>query len=429
MSPIAITTVAVLVVASVAGMSWLFIRRARWAPHGLGLETREPSSPSELLEGLVGLLFIGTIVAAGVLGGRRVAALALGVQLGGTALVAIILAIARPATFGRRAAPGPLSEEDDVPVGDLDAYDLFVSYKSQDAAVAREVVDRLIASGLSVWFAEYEVLLLRDRFREAILRGIGRSPVALAITNDRYAASVHCRMEMEELLQRLGPSQVMEARLPPEDETHRTFPELAGSRQVESSSVDDILDFVRRETGWGIGPAPTTEGSRPRTVEGRAFGGTYVLDSSGWEVDERGGERLEGETIRGPVFHLAEGEHRLVGNIYSGPEVAPEARREGRTTDDRAMYDALIPYVRKHVGTLDAGVRGVHLLFHGGFSQMLVTYRLAGYWTRKYSVILERPGKAHPTEFVFTFGFFGPFREYCRHAHLMDRMVKTLRWA
>ena len=52
---------------------------------------------------------------------------------------------------------------------------LFVSYKSQDVGVARRIADHLIASGVGVWFAEYQILLVaRDRFEEAI----GRHPNA-----------------------------------------------------------------------------------------------------------------------------------------------------------------------------------------------------------------------------------------------------------
>ena len=429
LSPIEIAVLAILLIATVAGMSFLILLRARWAGPG-GLELGAPTDRTETVQGFVGALFIGTVVAAGILGNRQVAAVALGVTIVGTALVVIVAAIARPRAFGlKQPPPRSYFEDEALPVGGRENYDVFVSYKSHDAVVAREIVDRLIGSGISVWFAEYEVLLDRERFQEMYLAGIRNSRLGLAITNDRYVGSKYCREEMEELLERLGPSRVIEARLPPEDETHRTFPRLSESRQVEPTSVDDVVDFIRRETGFEIRQPASIDVSRPEPLGGRSFGGNYVLDAAGWSVDDRGGERLEDLTMQGPAFHLVGGEYRLVGNIFTGPEVAPEARREGRTSDDREMYEALLPHVRKHVGTLGADVRGVHLLFYGGFSQMLVTYRLAGYWARKYSVILESPGQDFPTEFVFTFGFFGPFREYCRHAHLLDRMVRTLQWA
>lgn len=38
-------------------------------------------------------------------------------------------------------------------------YDAFITYKSEDADLVRNVADQLIASGIRVWFAEYQVLL------------------------------------------------------------------------------------------------------------------------------------------------------------------------------------------------------------------------------------------------------------------------------
>lgn len=432
MKPAELAIVVALLVASVASLSWIMLRRARWASPGLGLELKPPSERTDPREFLAGLLFIGSLVVAGLLGGPPTVGLALAVQIVGTGLIVLVVALLRPAMFGR---PGEIAQDADAEdasaaVANAKEYDVFVSYRSQDVHTAREVADRLIASGISVWFAEYQILLVgRDRFQDAILDGIRRSRFGLAITNDRYVASAYCRLEMEELLERRGPPQILEARFPAEEGTLRAFPRLGESPHIDAVSTEDILSFLESETGWRIEPGVRLEEGDGRHIQGRCPAGPYVLDATGWDVVERGGESVGGDTIKGPVLRYAGGRHPIFVNLYAGRESAPQARRQDRTADDREMYDELLAYLPHHVGRLGADVRGVHLLFHGGLSQMAVTYRLAGYWTRKHSVILPHPATGDPTEFVFTFGFFGPYREYCRHAHLMDRLVTTLQWA
>ena len=45
-------------------------------------------------------------------------------------------------------------------------FDVFISYKSKNVDLARQIADTLIFSGKSVWFNEYQVLLVeRSRFR------------------------------------------------------------------------------------------------------------------------------------------------------------------------------------------------------------------------------------------------------------------------
>jgi hypothetical protein len=234
---------------------------------------------------------------------------------------------------------------------------------------------------------------------------------------------------MAELLERLGPASILEARLPAEGGTHETFPRLRESPQVTATSSEDVLTFVSAQTGWAIRPAVAVDADGRQPVEGRALAGRYVLDAPGWEVVETGGERLAEGTVKGPVLRYVRGDYRLDVNVYTGPESATQARRPDRSADDREMYDFLIDYLPQHVGTLGADIRGVHLFFHGGLSQMAATYRLAGLlWIRKHSVILPHPRTGEPTEFVFTFGFPGAFPEYCRGAQLMDRLVTTLEW-
>ena len=308
---------------------------------------------------------------------------------------------------------------------------IFISYKSHDAQLARGIAEQLMASGIRVWFAEYEILLKRrDRFEQSITRGLRRARFGLAITNDRYIASKYCQLELRELLTRLDPGRVLEARSPDENETHGMFPKLRNSPHVVSPELDDVLRLVHEATDLTVeaAPGPPVSASA-EPVGGPCLGHGYTLDSSGWDVVEEAEDRAAGGVIKGPVMRCSWSEFPIVANLFAGADPSPEARRRHRDTeDDREMYDALLDYLPRHLGRLSARVRGVHLLFHGELSQMAATYRIAGYWSRKYSVTLPHPDGHDPAEFVFTFGFFGPFRQFCRYAFAMDRLVGSLRW-
>ena len=96
-------------------------------------------------------------------------------------------------------------------------YDCFISYKSKNVVVARQIADRLVASGRKVWFAEYEVLLYnRDRFPEEIERGLRDCKYGIVLTNDDYAKSEYCRSELVRLLEFCGPERTLEIMIPSE---------------------------------------------------------------------------------------------------------------------------------------------------------------------------------------------------------------------
>lgn len=306
-------------------------------------------------------------------------------------------------------------------------YDLFVSYRSTDAHVVRQVADALIAAGGRVWFAEYEVLIRgREGFQKAIDDGLRRAARVLAFTGDHYAASGHCRGELERFLSRASPTRVVEVRTDGGAETRRRFPSLRESVGLSSRDPSEILGFLRERYGWPVEAPAKTAGGPPRVFEAECLGRRFRLDVTGWAQHAAAGR--EGES---PTFRREAGGRQMFVNLVWGPDVSEEASRRRRAgADDREMYDMLMEYVgSRHLEGVGGRVRGVHLLFHGGLSQMCVTYWTRGYWTRKCSVVLPHPdGRGAPAEFVFTFGFDGSFRDYCRHAHLTDELVLSLAW-
>jgi hypothetical protein len=118
-------------------------------------------------------------------------------------------------------------------------------------------------------------------------------------------------------------------------------------------------------------------------------------------------------------------------NLWAHPETSRPGQRLEQTVDDRQMFEFLVSFARGHLRRVPGrGVRlrGVHLLFHSNLSQVGMTYWNGRYWTRKVSLVIPNPTSRQTAELELTFGFLGPFAEYCRHVALMDRLALSLRW-
>ena len=308
-------------------------------------------------------------------------------------------------------------------------FGMFISYRSIDAALARELADLLTAAGVRVWFAEYEILLSgRERFVRAIDRGVRESLAAIVVTSEEYFASDHCMREMEGLRRAVGPDRILEVR-------SRTLSPAAVSRssvpagQILGPSVSAVLERFEARSGMRVPRSLRSAGFRTVTV-GECSGRPVTLDVGDWLEHEPGGAL--------PTFRFGEDPPVLV-NLAWGPELAPEARVRD-LADDRAMYDELMRYASGYMGGLSrklgggsrgpgrTRVTGVHLLFHAGASQLGLTYHNGSFWCRKISIVTRSPVTAEYAEFVFTFGCPLPYAEYLRRTAEMDRFATSLRW-
>ena len=183
-------------------------------------------------------------------------------------------------------------------------YYLFISYRTTDSTVARQVTERLIASGVKVWFAEYELLVkeqlmmrraseqARDAFiHKVLLQGMNGSTHGLALTNDSYAESVWCGMEIRHLLSRHAPDRLFEVMIPHEHMPHQRFPGLLRCPGMEfRGNVDEVLTFLAGRTGWNLdGNGAGEPASAGAMYQGMCMGRPYTLDVSGWELTDAGG--------------------------------------------------------------------------------------------------------------------------------------------
>lgn len=309
-------------------------------------------------------------------------------------------------------------------------FDAFISYKSKNADTARFIADLLIASGKKVWFAEYQVLLTdRDRFQEAIDKGIRKCKYGIALTNDDYADSEYCGREMKQLLEFCGTNNIMEIMIPSEPKTHQKYEQLENaSAYIFTGNADETINFISQITGWKIAPRiEVYRKHREDIFEGDCLGEAYTIDVTGWELIDKsfhGG---------GPCYvHKVEGRD-IFWNLQFGEDYSPrvyEARRRLNQQNERAIYNEICDYANHYFRDLKTGYRivGVHLLYIEGISHFAVTYYDGKYWKRRYSIMLVHSKTYNAAEFVFTFQFSGPFKQYCRYVELMDDLVMALKW-
>lgn len=323
---------------------------------------------------------------------------------------------------------------------------IFLSHRSVDANLARQVAEQLIAAGLWVWIDEYEVSLDNyDDWEEEVHSGIQDSLAGMALVGRRFANS-NCRGEMDEMLACHGPEGVFVVE---SEETRgdavRAWPELVASTRIESDDPEVIAAAVRSAAPFRTAPwrrMPTR--ADPCALDGVMLGVPYQWDATGWKVTDRGGRTVAGREVAGPSLTLIGGGEPVHCNLYAGPqEREPIKKPPADGTFDESKWDRLVylstmKQARRmfsmigQVVTPDASERpqevGKHLFFHDGVGQLAVSYRMPGYWSRKYSLLLEDAPSGVSAEFVFTFGVGGPFERFCAFGRTMDTLVQSFRW-
>lgn len=320
--------------------------------------------------------------------------------------------------------------------------DVFLSYKSEDIGVVRQVADLLIASGLTVWFAEYLIGLDdREYFEEDIKHGIWSSRYGICFTNNRYAGSDYCRGELLQLIEPhgCGPERMMEVMIPSEPMPREQCPGLASVALSfdYAGSVDEVVRRLYHMMGLPANlPADPKPTESQQSAVLRYEDLCWTVAIGGWQLWDAGGQEyvryFNGQRhvygVSGPSFRCCVKTHRLVGNVIIGRGCAAPRVQSDAPIDERKSYNENIKFANDYFRSSGTRCVGVHLVFLAGYSHLALTYFYHGAWTRRYSIVLPDPSGDDGIELAFTFRFGGPFSEYCRHVHLMDRLVSSLRW-
>ena len=309
-------------------------------------------------------------------------------------------------------------------------YDFFVSYKSEDAMKVRPLVEQMLASGVNVWFAEYNITLEGwNAFKHEIDVGIANSSHGLCFTNKDYIKSLNCIYELNQLLspQNCGPTRVIEIMFPPQPLPHQLYPQLKTLTSIQyHDDPNELIDQINQVTGRSI---LSTLPKRPGSPASRSFDygkNQYRLDLAGWTLRSAGSSMERNGEVEGPVLERMCGKYQVRGYLNIGTQISfPRAAQD---SDDRQNYEYGIQFARVHYAQLPMQCIGLHLFFLHGLSHIALTARGSLGWCRTYSVITPMQGTGQQVEFLFDFYMRSPFEEFCRHAHQMERIVQSLAW-
>ncbi|WP_157237752.1 TIR domain-containing protein [Desulfobacter curvatus] len=314
-------------------------------------------------------------------------------------------------------------------------YDIFVSYASQDAEVARHVVDFLIANGICVWFAEYQVLLsARPAWEEYVRYGISHSKHGLVLCGPEYFNKEPCRLERMMLEKRSGKDKLFSVSIVDLEPT-------SGSYAKSECRSQNTYDFtsVLHNTLESLGIHPTSQNlelfnsaSIPENAWNEADGSFVCLGIQGKleAVNWRRTSEIEGASnilTEGALLKLC------LSHVEAGLRVEVTASWASERDSFRPFgqdFDDAINYARDPARGLLSSIRGVHILECQGRPRVAITCKVGTEWCRTVWVHFPSPDNTSEAIILFEFVFKTPgtFSEYCSYSRTMDLLVKSLRW-
>lgn len=357
-----------------------------------------------------------------------------------------------------------------------DSPSLFASYKSDDVALVRAVCEGLLGSGYSTWFNEYDVPHDRiDEFQRFINRGIDEASFGLLFSNDRYARSPYCNIEVERLLRRLPPDRLFVFQTTahsifqddyPELEprrTHAAHPQDVFTRLHEAGVIDAVspaptFPAPTADAGWWLKEIgarfnsfpwhPDPDAIWPQwdvldvTGEPRSDPNAFLAEVGGRSValtvDYRFLETDLATSFAQRTSASPEGELRFRDDeqddrqrlrdelLYFSREVATVRKVAGRgrtrptPADDLPAFESIGVHMLDTVESLD-GVRNT-------YKHRLFSYRLGGRIYRVYKLALPQPQLRRAVAIRFVFRFEDDIRSFFRTLPLCDAVVKSFTW-
>lgn len=320
------------------------------------------------------------------------------------------------------------------------AYDFFLSYKSEDATLARHLCEALTGAGHDVWFAEYTILLFNhDEFQAAIDLGTSQSRFAITITNERYTASHHCRNELQQLLmpENCGPGRIVEIRNPGDPRLYSDFSTLREAHAVDFRTTPAAAAAIANATGVAVEcrsyQHDFLQGHPNVRTRFRHADIAYSLALHPWRMSSERDVELGREAfVPSQRFVFDPSVGRVWAALYVGSERGAPRAPDRPQTDQKAYYDDLVREAEQEYGTGDPGPRaveclGVHLCRLCGFTHPAFTcFKQPRNWFRQYSIVLPDDQNQRNIRFQFVFSFRGPFRNFVQIGWLMDQFVMSL---
>ena len=297
---------------------------------------------------------------------------------------------------------------------------VFISYNSRNANKVRFVVDRLIAAGIKVWFAEYEVLSCNyDDFEheidDALQEAIRSSTHAIVFSSKGWRESHFCQAEWTGLVRRFGSNAVVQVEIDQAPSDDPVAKALGRAPIIYSDSeAIAVADAIVSKLFPG-----GTESLPSQVLPSGPYGaGQFVFRYGQILVPEGLGLRRPNPRL-GPVGR--EHEYRFSGSIRGVPagfEISVNPfdpfKSKGKVypiedfgqeviSNDRKAYKLLRHHATEWTSTDDAHEHGLHLYRHGGRGHIGLTFWRKGLyedrpyrWHRFYSFYVSDPETGRP---------------------------------
>jgi hypothetical protein len=321
------------------------------------------------------------------------------------------------------------------------------------------VAERLICSGIKVWFAEYNILLINYKeFDKAIKNGISSATHAIVFSNNSWAKSQHCNMEIDGLISHLELANIIEICVPVESQPHRKYPQLAGNKPIVYSGTSNSLKYcdvvlllkeIEDRLHIPIQPPPVPQ-QRENVVSSPRYG--VSINSSPLSLMPELTYRLFTKDplrmFRRLVFRgeiLGNKVTLLMGVDPFNSQINSMLISQLNTSDDRKIYTAYRQYAEEWYKNLmknghEMQMKGLHLVHLNGQGHMALTlkdkYNIVDLWERRY-VISERHGKVTQTKtgeviLMFSATISGDektqLETFCKLTPYMDAIVESFQF-
>lgn len=325
-------------------------------------------------------------------------------------------------------------------------YDFFISYKSEDTYLVRQIVDQMLGSGLKVWFFEYQEAVFYDDIddiKDAILDGIHNSEKGICFSNDLYAQAEVCILEITELIKQCGIQNIIEIQMPKQPIFHQNHPQMVNAIQTEYQSVNQALEFIEKVVGKSIHRQKQLKFKRKRHTF-HEYTKPFSLDLSGWISASSSliPDRIHPETYKNSLLYLGLG-FVIDASLIIGPMTKDTSRHFFLDDKNQPNERMFFTELKK------AGISSIGYCSRPGiscFGAHLYTFKNITRWSqismsahgmlyppfkvhsRLYSIVIPTHPRKPDVEFVMNFRLYGSQSMYYKQTYLMDRMIESFRW-
>ena len=318
-------------------------------------------------------------------------------------------------------------------------YDAFISYKSEDAPIARACAEILMAKGAYIWFDEYVILLAEtDQFEDEMKAGVQKSRYGICFTSEAYFSSPWCQKELAWLLEKntFSPDRVLNARI--SEYSIGIVPDrMTAGPSISCTSVDVLMTFISTRTRLSYSLPLQESQSSPMSQ----LWLTHPSCVNSWRVDTSGWARMDRNTENAPQhiigdFGVGFDLQRLqVGKVLCcSVRLKPTHMHGGEDFCDtdklKSLRSIKAEAQSSFGGTYLLECLGVHLVEvlgakHAAFTLFAGASASPG-WYRIYRVFTTCGNDAKKWSIEFEFYFPGTFRQFCGVTYFMDRIVTSL---